>query len=150
MLNSFELLQQRAQYTVCSIFFRPVHVLHHQRKLDTSTPKKQHTRLTGVKHIGLTDFVYTHIKKSIKKKKEPMPKRLTIKCKITKNRASYVPQIHTSHTKHAVLFNVCSNHTPSNYSGQESKQNKNPKTICNLRFGLTCDLEIRSRSSNLV
>ena len=33
--------------------------------------------------------------------------------------------MHTSHTKHNVLdlFNVCSNHAPFNYSGQESKNN---------------------------
>ena len=36
-----------------------------------------------------------------------------------------VSKIHTSHTKHTVLelFDMCSNHAPLNYSGQESKNN---------------------------
>ena len=39
------------------------------------------------------------------------------------NHASYVPQIHTGHTKHPVLglSDVCSNQAPLNYSGQNSK-----------------------------
>ena len=57
--------------------------------------------------------------------------------------------IYTSHTKHIVLdlfeFNVCRNYAPLNYSGQEST-----KTICSFWFWHTSNLEIRSRSSNLV
>ena len=53
---------------------------------------------------------------------------------------------HISHIKHTVLylFNVCSNHAPLNYTGQESTNN------CSLWLWQTCDLEIRSRSSNQV
>ena len=42
-----------------------------------------------------------------------------------KTKKSYVSSRHISHTKHTLLdlFNVCSNHTPLNYSGQESKNN---------------------------
>ena len=57
-------------------------------------------------------------------KKSKLLRRLTFKCKITKNHVSYVSEIHTSNTKHTVLvlFNVCCNHAPLNYSGPESKK----------------------------
>ena len=54
-----------------------------------------------------------------------MLRQLTFKCKININHVSYLHWIHTSHTKHTVLdlSNVCSNHAPLNYTGQESENN---------------------------
>ena len=42
-----------------------------------------------------------------------------------KNHVSYVSWIYTSQTRHTVLdlFEVCSNHAPLNYSGQEFQNN---------------------------
>ena len=42
-----------------------------------------------------------------------------------KNCVIYISRVQTSHTKHTVLdlFNICSNHAPQNYTGQESKNN---------------------------
>ena len=55
------------------------------------------------------------------------------------NYKTHVPYVSEIHNSVHDLFNVCSNHALLNYSGQGSKNSLQ-----------TCDLEIRSRSSNLV
>ena len=56
---------------------------------------------------------------------------------------------HTSHKKHTVLdlFNVCSNYVPSEL---QMDKNLNKNNNWSLWFWHTCDLKIRSSSSNLV
>ena len=51
-----------------------------------------------------------------------------------KYRVSYVSYKHTSYTKHTVLdlFNVCSNHAPLNYGGQDSKNSLQFTILTNL------------------
>ena len=58
------------------------------------------------------------------KQEEPMLRQLALKCKITIT-VLVVSQMHTSDKKHKVLvlFSVCSNHTPLNHTGQDSKKN---------------------------
>ena len=59
----------------------------------------------------------------------------------------YHLETHHSHTDDAVynLLNVCSNRTTF-----KTTQDKNPKhAICNLYFWYACDIEAKSRSSNL-
>ena len=61
----------------------------------------------------------------------------------------YLPWTHTRVTKF-IFSNVCSNHTTFKLQTVDKNLDKNlESTFCSLYFWHTCDLETKSRSSNL-